>query len=74
MEEQALSRAAAADADIKAGHYRGPLHGIPFGVKDLFDTKGVTTTWGAEPFEHRVPDSDATCVERMKYWSCGNCR
>ena len=64
-EELALALAAAADAEIKAGKYRGPLHGIPFGVKDLYDTKGIPTTWGAEPFEKRVPDSDATCVERL---------
>ena len=64
-EEQALKQAAAADAEIKAGRYRGPLHGIPFGVKDLYDTKGIPTTWGAEPFEKRVPDADATCVERL---------
>jgi Asp-tRNA(Asn)/Glu-tRNA(Gln) amidotransferase A subunit family amidase len=64
-EELALQQAAAADTEIKAGRYRGPLHGIPFGVKDLFDTKGIATTWGAEPFEHRVPTYDATCVERL---------
>jgi len=64
-EEHALQQAAAADAEIKAGHYRGPLHGIPFGLKDLYDTKGIPTTWGAEPFEKRVPDADATCVERL---------
>jgi Asp-tRNA(Asn)/Glu-tRNA(Gln) amidotransferase A subunit family amidase len=64
-EELALKQAAAADSEIKAGKYRGPLHGIPFGVKDLFDTKGITTTWGAEPFAKRVPDADATCVERL---------
>src|ERR1035438_7712545 len=64
-EEPALEQAAAADSEIKAGKYRGPLHGIPFGVKDLFDTKGITTTWGAEPFEHRIPVYDATCVERL---------
>jgi Asp-tRNA(Asn)/Glu-tRNA(Gln) amidotransferase A subunit family amidase len=64
-EELALQQAAAADSEIKAGNYRGPLHGIPFGVKDLFDTKGIATTWGAEPFEKRVPESDATCVERL---------
>jgi Asp-tRNA(Asn)/Glu-tRNA(Gln) amidotransferase A subunit family amidase len=64
-EELALRQAAEADSEIKAGRYRGPLHGIPFGVKDLFDTKGITTTWGAEPFEKRVPDYDATCVERL---------
>jgi len=64
-EELALQQAAAADSEIKAGKYRGALHGIPFGVKDLFDTKGITTTWGAEPFEKRVPEYDATCVERL---------
>ncbi len=64
-EELALQQAAAADNEIKAGRYRGPLHGIPVGVKDLFDTKGITTTWGAEPFEKRVPTYDATCVERL---------
>jgi Asp-tRNA(Asn)/Glu-tRNA(Gln) amidotransferase A subunit family amidase len=64
-EELALERAAQADAEIKAGHYKGPLHGIPFGVKDLFDTKGIPTTWGAEPFMKRVPGYDATVVERL---------
>jgi len=64
-EEPALQQAAAADAEIKQGRYRGPLHGIPFGVKDLFDTKGIPTTWGAEPFLNRVPAYDATCVERL---------
>ena len=64
-EEHALEQAAAADGEIRAGHYRGPLHGIPFGVKDLFDTKGILTTWGAEPFEQRVPESNATCVDRL---------
>jgi hypothetical protein len=64
-EELALQQAAAADSEIKAGKYRGPLHGIPFGVKDLFDTKGILTTWGAEPFEKRVPEYNATCVERL---------
>jgi Asp-tRNA(Asn)/Glu-tRNA(Gln) amidotransferase A subunit family amidase len=64
-EELALQQATAADAEIKAGKYRGPLHGIPFGLKDLYDTKGIPTTWGAEPFENRVPDADATCVERL---------
>ncbi len=64
-EDLALERAAEADREIRRGHYRGPLHGIPFGVKDLFDTKGILTTWGAEPFENRVPDRDATVVERL---------
>jgi len=65
-EELALEQAAAADREIKAGHYKGPLHGIPFGIKDLFDTKGILTTWGAEPFQNRVPDKDATVVERLR--------
>lgn len=64
-EDLALEHAAKADQEIKAGKYRGPLHGIPFGVKDLFDTKGILTTWGAEPFLKRVPEYDATCVERL---------
>ena len=56
-----LARAqAAADKEIKAGRYRGPLHCIPFGVKDLFDTKGIRTTWGAKPYENRVAQVDAT--------------
>jgi Asp-tRNA(Asn)/Glu-tRNA(Gln) amidotransferase A subunit family amidase len=62
----ALAQAAAADQEIKAGRYRGPLHGIPFGVKDLFDTKGIRTTWGAKPYENRVADVDATIVERLR--------
>jgi Asp-tRNA(Asn)/Glu-tRNA(Gln) amidotransferase A subunit family amidase len=65
-EDLALSQAANADKEIKAGRYRGPLHGIPFGVKDLFDTKGIRTTWGAQPYQNRVPDIDATIVERLR--------
>ena len=65
-EDLALERAAAADKEIRAGHYKGPLHGIPFGVKDLFDTKGILTTWGAEPFQNRIPDNDATVVDRLE--------
>src|SRR5262249_19188479 len=64
-EEAALQQASAADQEIRQGRYRSPLHGIPFGLKDLFDTKGIPTMWGAEPFENRVPDADATCVERL---------
>ena len=64
-ESLALEQAAAADKEIRAGHYRGPLHGIPYGVKDLFDTKGILTTWGAEPFQNRVPTEDATVIERL---------
>ncbi len=62
----ALSQARRADAEIGAGRYRGPLHGIPFGVKDLLDTKGIPTTWGAEPFRGRVPDADAVVVARLR--------
>ena len=65
-EDLALAQAAAADQEIKAGKYRGPLHGIPFGVKDLFDTKGIRTTWGAKPYENRVAQVDATIVERLR--------
>ena len=65
-EELALQQAAAADKEIRAGHYRGPLHGIPFGLKDLFDTKGILTTFGAEPYQTRVAEKDATVVERLR--------
>ena len=61
----ALEQARRADAEIAAGRYRGPLHGIPWGTKDLLDTKGIRTTWGAEPFRDRVPDADAAVVERL---------
>ncbi len=61
----ALEQARRADAEIAAGKYRGPLHGIPWGVKDLLDTKGIRTTWGAEPFRDRVPDADAAVVRRL---------
>jgi Asp-tRNA(Asn)/Glu-tRNA(Gln) amidotransferase A subunit family amidase len=61
----ALQQARRADAEIAAGKYRGPLHGIPFGVKDLLDTKGILTTYGAEPYRHRVPDKDAVVVQRL---------
>jgi len=63
--ELALRQAAQADKEIAAGHYRGPLHGIPWGAKDLLDTSGIYTTYGAEPFRNRVPAADATVVERL---------
>lgn len=66
MEEQARAQAAQADADLAAGRYRGPLHGLPYGVKDLFSTKGVPTTWGAKDFEDRVIDEDAEVVVRLR--------
>lgn len=61
----ALEQARQADKEIAAGKYRGPLHGIPWGVKDLLDTKGIPTTYGAEPYRKRVPDGDAAVVERL---------
>ena len=66
MEEQALAEAARADAEIKAGKYRGPLHGIPYGIKDLFATKGVRTTWGSRDFENRIIDEDSEVVVRLR--------
>jgi Asp-tRNA(Asn)/Glu-tRNA(Gln) amidotransferase A subunit family amidase len=63
--ELALEQARRADAEIAAGRYRGPLHGIPWGTKDLLDTKGIATTWGAEPYRDRVPDADAAVVARL---------
>jgi Asp-tRNA(Asn)/Glu-tRNA(Gln) amidotransferase A subunit family amidase len=62
----ALAQARQADAEIAAGRYRGPLHGIPYGIKDLLDTAGIATTYGAEPFRDRVPAADATVVQRLK--------
>ena len=64
-EELALAQAAEADREIKQGKYRGPLHGIPWGAKDLFATKGIRTTWGAEPYREQVIDYDATLVSRL---------
>ncbi|HEY5444151.1 MAG TPA: amidase, partial [Pyrinomonadaceae bacterium] len=63
--DHALARAKAADAEIAAGKYRGPLHGIPYGVKDLLDTKDIPTTYGAEPFRNRVPTADSAVVRRL---------
>jgi Asp-tRNA(Asn)/Glu-tRNA(Gln) amidotransferase A subunit family amidase len=65
-EELALAQAAQADKEIRAGKYKGPLHGIPWGGKDLFATKGILTTWGAGPFQNQVFDYDATIVERLR--------
>ncbi len=61
----ALSQAKQADAEIAAGRYRGPLHGIPWGAKDLVDTAGIPTTYGAEPYRNRVPAQDAAVVHRL---------
>ncbi|MBZ5531920.1 MAG: amidase [Acidobacteriia bacterium] len=61
----ALAQAKKADQEIAAGKYRGPLHGIPWGAKDLLDTAGIATTYGAEPFRNRVPAADAAVVKRL---------
>ena len=63
--ELALAQAAAADREIAAGRYRGPLHGIPWGAKDLLDTAAIATTWGAAPYRDRVPEADAAVVRRL---------
>ena len=60
-----LAAAKKADAEIATGKYRGPLHGIPYGVKDLLDTAGIATTYGAEPFRNRVPAVDSAVVARL---------
>ncbi len=65
-EDLAMKQAQDADNDLKRGKYRGPLHGIPWGAKDLFATKGIKTTWGAEPYQNQVIDYDATVVERLR--------
>jgi Asp-tRNA(Asn)/Glu-tRNA(Gln) amidotransferase A subunit family amidase len=62
----ALKQAKQADEEIFAGKYRGPLHGIPWGGKDLLDTAGIPTTYGAEPFRNRVPSEDAVVVKRLR--------
>jgi Asp-tRNA(Asn)/Glu-tRNA(Gln) amidotransferase A subunit family amidase len=64
-EDLALKLARDADREIAAGRYRGPLHGIPWGVKDLCAAKGYPTTWGAAPFKSRIIDEDATVVARL---------
>src|ERR1700734_3663127 len=61
----ALQQASAAEKEIAAGKYRGPLHGIPYGAKDAFATKGVPTTWGTAPYRGQVFDFDATIITRL---------
>ncbi|MBJ6117291.1 amidase [Pontibacter sp. BT310] len=65
-EELALQQARQADKDIKAGNYKGMLHGIPFGVKDLLATKNYKTTWGATPYKDQMINMDATVVEKLQ--------
>ncbi|MDB2407435.1 amidase [Jannaschia sp.] len=62
----ARAQADAADALLKAGTDRGPLHGIPYGLKDLFDTDGIVTGWGAEPYRDRIPETDARIVTMLR--------
>lgn len=64
--ELALAQARRADAEIASGHYRGALHGIPWGAKDLLDTRGIATTYGAEMFRDRIPTADAVVVQRLE--------
>jgi Asp-tRNA(Asn)/Glu-tRNA(Gln) amidotransferase A subunit family amidase len=64
-EDLAIKQAKVADQEIAAGRYRGPLHGIPWGAKDLLDTAGIHTTYGAEPFRERIPFKDAVVVQRL---------
>jgi len=66
LEEQARAEARRADDAFRAGHDKGPLHGIPYGMKDLADTAGIPTTWGAEPYKSRVPTEDAEIVKRLR--------
>lgn len=65
MRESALQQAKAAQKEIRAGHYRGPLHGIPYAAKDLLAIKGMPTTWGAKPYAKQVFDYDATVIEHL---------
>lgn len=65
-EELAIKQAKLADAEIAKGKYRGPLHGIPFGVKDLLAAKGYKTTWGSVPYKDQIIDEDATVVKRLE--------
>lgn len=62
----AMQQAAEADRERQAGRIRGPLHGIPYGLKDLADTAGIATTWGAAPYRKRVPDTDAAVTRLLR--------
>lgn len=65
LEDRALRQASRADSELAAGHYRGPLHGIPYGLKDLFAVRGTRTTWGAMPYKDQRIDLDATVVKKL---------
>src|SRR5206468_4149080 len=64
--ELAMQEAKIAEKEIQAGKYRGPLHGIPYGVKDLVATRGIATTWGAEPYRKQVFDYDGTVISKLR--------
>jgi Asp-tRNA(Asn)/Glu-tRNA(Gln) amidotransferase A subunit family amidase len=66
LEESALAQARAMDEELAAGRYRGPLHGIPYGIKDLLAVKGTKTTWGAHPYKDQVVDETATVVQKLE--------
>ncbi|MDP9171239.1 MAG: amidase, partial [Acidobacteriota bacterium] len=65
-DDLALDQAREADANLRRGRRHSPLHGVPYGAKDLFDTRGILTSWGAQPYQNRVPDSDATVIEKLR--------
>src|SRR5260370_24056571 len=69
--EIALAQAKAAEKEIQRGHYRGPLHGIPYAAKDLLAVKGISTTWGAKPFANQVFDYNATVIEHLNRVGAG---
>ena len=66
LEDQALAQARGLDQELAAGKYRGPLHGIPYGVKDLFALPGTKTTWGATPYKDQVIDETATIITKLE--------
>ena len=67
MRNEALDQAQAAEKEIHRGHYRGPLHGIPYAAKDLFAVKGIPTTWGAKPFADQVFNYNATVIDHLNH-------
>src|SRR5215212_9816062 len=66
MRESALREARAAEREIRRGRYRGPLHGIPYGAKDLLATRNAPTTWGATPYREQQFNEDATVIRRLR--------
>lgn len=66
LENRALEQAARADEEIAAGNYRGPLHGIPYGIKDLFTLEGYKTTWGAMAYKDQMPGNTATVIHKLE--------